>query len=124
MLEAFAKSVIFVVLLALGGYFFMLFRKKGWFFPHKVGGNGANPSDLQVTERLSIGGRHYIAVVRCNGQEFLVGISPTSITALGALRPRSRKGAYGERNRHFTHFEKNLQAKEGDMVAEKVFYQR
>ncbi|MDR0590460.1 MAG: flagellar biosynthetic protein FliO [Puniceicoccales bacterium] len=124
MLEAFAKSVIFVILLALGGYFFMLFRKKGWFFPQKMAGDGASPSDLRVTERLSIGGRHYIAVVRCNGQEFLIGISPTSITALGALRPRSREGAYREKNRNFAHFEKNLSAKDGDMAVEKMFYRR
>jgi flagellar biogenesis protein FliO len=124
MLEAFAKSVIFVILLALGGYFFMLFRKKGWFFPQKVGSDGASPSDLRVTERLSIGGRHYIAVVRCNGQEFLIGISPTSITALGALRPRSREGDYRAKGGRSVPFEKNLSPKESDIAMERVFYQR
>ncbi|MDR1303377.1 MAG: flagellar biosynthetic protein FliO [Puniceicoccales bacterium] len=118
MLEAFTKSVIFVILLALGGYFFMLFRKKGWFFPQKVSGGGASPGDLRVTERLSIGGRHYIAVVQCNGQEFLIGISPTSITALGALQPRFREGNHRPKGEHF---KENLSAKEGDIAAEKAF---
>jgi flagellar biogenesis protein FliO len=123
MLEAFAKSVIFIVLLALGGYFFVLFRRKGWFFPQRVGSDGANPHGLRVMERLSIGGRHYIAVVRCKGQEFLIGVSPASITSLGELRSgRHGEGNGGVKGEQLTHFEKNLKSRGSS--AEKILCPR
>jgi flagellar biogenesis protein FliO len=96
------KSVIFITLLALGGYFFVLFRRKGWFFQSMIGGNRSSPDQLCVTERLSVGGRHYIAVIRCNGQKFLVGVSPTSITSLGELRPHQhRDQSHGGNSDHW-----------------------
>ncbi|MDR2201083.1 MAG: flagellar biosynthetic protein FliO [Puniceicoccales bacterium] len=84
MLEIVVKSVIFLLLLALGGYFFVYFRKRGWLFP--VGKGTFRSSDLQIQERLPIGGRHYIAIIHCDGQRFLVGISPNSITSIGELK--------------------------------------
>jgi flagellar biogenesis protein FliO len=120
MFEAFVKAVIFVILLALGGYFFVLFRRKGWFFPQRIDG-AAGANDLRVTERLSVGGRHYIAVVRCNGQEFLIGISPTSITAIGVLRSARRGGEiHRAKGEHFPHLARDFSARNRDISREEV----
>lgn len=83
MLESIVRVVIFLVLLALGGYFFVLFRKKSWFMAPK---EAATNDTLQIVSRLALGGRCCLAVVRCNGQKFLVGITSSSITAIGELR--------------------------------------
>jgi flagellar biogenesis protein FliO len=108
MVEEIIRSVVFITLLALGGYFFVLFRRKGWFFPQIAVDDRSRLDHLCVMGRLSVGGRHYVAIIRCNEQKFLVGISPTSITSLGELRPRHRENtdkfhsgnlARGERNR-------------------------
>ncbi|MDR2806542.1 MAG: flagellar biosynthetic protein FliO [Puniceicoccales bacterium] len=86
MLITVIKAIIFLILLALGGYFFVLFQKKGWFFPQKVGGQCLKRDDLNITGRLSIGGRHYIAVVQCNERKFLIGVSPNSMISMGELK--------------------------------------
>ena len=90
MLEMVIKSVIFLVLLALGGYFFVIFRKKNWFFS-----NSGVPLDdkdtLQVTQRISVGGRGFLAVVRCGCQRFLVGVTPSGISRIGELTPVEEK---------------------------------
>lgn len=83
MLESVVKVIIFLVLLALGGYFFVLFRKKSWFMAPK---ETATNDTLQIVSRLALGGRCCLAVVRCNGQKFLVGITSSSITAIGELQ--------------------------------------
>ncbi len=41
---------------------------------------------LQVVESMAMGARLKIALVRCDGHELLVGITPTQITQLGAWR--------------------------------------
>ncbi len=41
---------------------------------------------LQVVESLSLGARSKIALVRCDGREVLVGITPAQITPLGSWR--------------------------------------
>ncbi|MDR3317292.1 MAG: flagellar biosynthetic protein FliO [Puniceicoccales bacterium] len=125
MLEAFFKSVIFLILLALGGYFFVLFRKKGWFFPQQIGKENINRDNLCVTERLSIGGRHYIAVIQCNEQKFLVGISPSSITSLGKLYPNLHKDHTAtQKNGSSMFFRENLSTKNRDIPAKEVIPHR
>ncbi len=44
---------------------------------------------LRVVESLSLGPRHKVALVRCDGHELLVGISATQVTQLGAWRAAS-----------------------------------
>jgi flagellar biogenesis protein FliO len=107
MLEEIVKSTIFIILLALGGYFFVLFRRKGWFFPQMVNSDRVDSDRLQITGRLSLGGRHYIAVVRCNGQKFLVGVSSNSLTSLGELRPLRRGEHVSVRDDNFTRSSRN-----------------
>lgn len=41
---------------------------------------------LRVVESLSLGARSKIALVRCDGREVLVGITPAQITPLGSWR--------------------------------------
>ncbi len=41
---------------------------------------------LRVVETLSLGARTKIALVRCDGREVLVGITPAQITPLGTWR--------------------------------------
>lgn len=44
---------------------------------------GRKSARLQVVETLPLGTRHKIALVRCDEQEILVGITANEITALG-----------------------------------------
>ncbi|UPA28147.1 MAG: flagellar biosynthetic protein FliO [Verrucomicrobiota bacterium] len=78
------KAVIFLVLLALGGYFFVLFRRRNWFLTAEHKDKG--PDTLQVVRQLPIGGRSSLAIIRCNQQKFLIGVSPSGITAIGELQ--------------------------------------
>jgi flagellar protein FliO/FliZ len=41
---------------------------------------------LRVVETLALGARMKIALVRCDGREVLVGITPAQITPLGSWR--------------------------------------
>lgn len=41
---------------------------------------------LRVVESMAMGARLKIALVRCDGHELLVGITPTQITQLGTWR--------------------------------------
>jgi flagellar biogenesis protein FliO len=119
-LEEIVKSVVFIALLALGGYFFVLFRRKGWFFPQMASGDRSSHDHLCVTDRLSIGGRHYVAVIQCNGQKFLIGVSPNSITSLGVLRPYRRENTNRFRSESFVRWDNNRSAKEHDMPMQEV----
>jgi flagellar biosynthetic protein FliO len=41
---------------------------------------------LQVVESLALGARLKVALVRCDGRELLVGVTPTQISPLGSWR--------------------------------------
>lgn len=41
---------------------------------------------LRVVETLAVGARMKIALVRCDGRELLVGVTPSQITPLGTWR--------------------------------------
>ncbi|MDR1366981.1 MAG: flagellar biosynthetic protein FliO [Puniceicoccales bacterium] len=99
MLEEIVKSVIFLVLLALGGHFFLLFRRKHWFVVAKDP-QDLNADSLQIVNRLPIGSRQYLVVVRCNQQKFLIGVSPSVVTSIGEIR--SVEGADQGCNRGLT----------------------
>ncbi len=47
---------------------------------------------LRVVETLSLGTRSKIALVRCDGREVLVGITPAQITPLGSWRATEAVG--------------------------------
>ena len=70
MFEAIVKSVIFIILFSLCGYFFVLLPKKNWFMPTVNALQGVHRV-LQIEQRLLFGGRSFLAVVRCGNQEFL-----------------------------------------------------
>jgi flagellar biogenesis protein FliO len=47
----------------------------------------AAADSLQIVNRLPFGGQQYLVVVRCNRQKFLVGVSPSVVTAIGEIKP-------------------------------------
>jgi flagellar protein FliO/FliZ len=40
---------------------------------------------LHIVETLSVGPRQKIAIIRCDNQEFVVGISPQGIQSIGSV---------------------------------------
>lgn len=40
---------------------------------------------LQIVETLSVGPRQKIAIIRCDDQEFVVGLSPQGIQSIGSV---------------------------------------
>ncbi len=52
-----------------------------------------NPGRLELCETLSLGNRGFLAVVRCEGQRFLVGGTNSSLAMLAQLQ-----GSGGERS--------------------------
>lgn len=42
---------------------------------------------LHIVETLSVGPRQKIAIIRCDQQEFVVGISPQGIQSIGSVAP-------------------------------------
>ena len=86
MLEDVVKIVIFLVLFALGGYFFVIFRRRNWFVP----GHEDSRDSLKITQRMGIGGRGFLAVVQCDRQRFLIGVTPSGIFRIGELSDESR----------------------------------
>lgn len=46
---------------------------------------GKKTASIQVRETLSLGGKHYVAIIGCEDRHFLVGITPQSITTLGEI---------------------------------------
>jgi flagellar protein FliO/FliZ len=42
---------------------------------------------LHIVETLSVGPRQKIAIIRCDHQEFVVGISPQGIQSIGSVTP-------------------------------------
>jgi flagellar biogenesis protein FliO len=113
MIESVVKSIIFLILLALGGYFFVIFRRRNWFMAPK-NSKDVDTNALQIINRLSIGGRHWLAVIRYSDQKFLIGISPTAITTIGeiiteeiSLGPAPINGVTDKQNERSFHGRKN-----------------
>lgn len=94
MLEDVVKIVIFLVLFALGGYFFVIFRRRNWFVPGHDTKDGR--SELQITQRMGIGGRGFLAVVQCDRQRFLIGVTPSGIFRIGELSGESQETPPGD----------------------------
>ena len=42
---------------------------------------------LHIVETLGVGPRQKIAIIRCDHQEFVVGISPQGIQSIGSVTP-------------------------------------
>jgi flagellar protein FliO/FliZ len=42
---------------------------------------------LHIVETLTVGPRQKIAIIRCDEQEFVIGISPQGIQSIGSVHP-------------------------------------
>lgn len=59
-----------------------------WFLKNRIGrtvGMGGHRR-IQVVEKVAVGQRQYLALIRIDNEEIFVGISPERITELGFMR--------------------------------------
>lgn len=89
MIDSVIKVIIFIVMMALGGYFIVLFyRRHGSVL---MGYSAARSSDknsdqqIEILQKLPIGSRQFLAVVKFGEQKFLIGVSPVRIDAIGEI---------------------------------------
>jgi flagellar protein FliO/FliZ len=66
-----------------------LFALVVWLMRRVQGGGGIMPgkSPMQLEYRMNLDNRNAIAIVRCDGQRWLVGISPAGLTRIDRLPP-------------------------------------
>lgn len=80
-----------LALLSMGAIVWLLKRRPGGFFFR-----GRSQSAIQVQETLSLGGKHYVAVLTYGGRRFLIGVTPQAITTIGEVegnrQPLTKKG--------------------------------
>jgi len=70
-----------LVLLLLGGMFWLLRRMKDLQVRHK------GPALMQLCETIHVGPRQKVALLRVGDKHVLVGISPQQLVALGEVQP-------------------------------------
>jgi flagellar biogenesis protein FliO len=49
------------------------------------GSGGIVPRQMEVVETVSLGGRRSLILVRCGGQQFLVGCGPDQVNTIAAV---------------------------------------
>ena len=76
--------------MALGGYFIVIFhRRHGSIL---MGGYAKKPGDknsdqqIEILQKLPIGSRQFLAVIKFSKQQFLVGVSQGRIDAIGEIK--------------------------------------
>jgi flagellar biogenesis protein FliO len=77
--ETVVRMAIFLALLALGGYFFVLFHRRGYF-----GNTLASPlkrvgDEIQIIAMRPIGGKKLLTVVEHRGRRFLLALTNDSV---------------------------------------------
>lgn len=85
MVDAVIKIVIFIALLSLGGYFVVIFHRRYSSFSSKDYSGGSEENSIKILQRVPIGYRQVLAVVKCGHQRFLIGISPGRIDSIGEI---------------------------------------
>lgn len=76
-----AKMLAYLAILATMGFYIAHLKRKGGIFK-----SAKKDSRIRIAETLSLGSKHYLAVVECETQRFLVGVSSSGIQAIGELR--------------------------------------
>ena len=61
-------------------------------FSNSFGGKKKDPMRLQIRERISLGGRYHIIVIGYQGQQVMVGLSPTGISHIKDLSTGPQEG--------------------------------
>jgi flagellar biogenesis protein FliO len=81
--------------MALCGYFIIIFHRRhgSILMGGYVGKSGNKNSDqpIEFLQKLPIGSRQFLAVVKCNNQQFLVGVSQGRIDAIGEIYTNAHK---------------------------------
>lgn len=83
-----AKMVAYLAILATMGFYIAHLKRKGGIFK-----SAKKNSRIHIAETLSLGSKHYLAVVECETQRFLVGVSSSGIQAIGELHETKKLSA-------------------------------
>ncbi|MDR1173276.1 MAG: flagellar biosynthetic protein FliO [Puniceicoccales bacterium] len=75
------RTAIFLSLLALGGYFFVQFHKRGYFCNYKNTPK-ASRDEIKVVAIRILSGRKYLTVVEHYGKRFLLALTNDKIEKL------------------------------------------
>jgi flagellar biogenesis protein FliO len=75
---ALVRIGIFLGFLAAMGSLLVFLRRRGGFFPSL-----RRAAQIAVVDTLSLGSRHYLAVVEWDGRRFFIGITQRQISLLG-----------------------------------------
>jgi flagellar biogenesis protein FliO len=75
------RTAIFLSLLALGGYFFVQFHRRGYFCNYK-GPSKASGDEIKVVAIRILSGRKYLTVIEHYGKRFLLALTNDKIEKL------------------------------------------
>jgi flagellar biogenesis protein FliO len=73
--ETIVCTLIFLALLAFGGYFFVLFHRRGYFGRHMASGVASSTDEIRVISIRIMGGKKYLAVVEHLDRRFLLALT-------------------------------------------------
>ncbi|MDR1528584.1 MAG: flagellar biosynthetic protein FliO [Puniceicoccales bacterium] len=75
------RTAIFLSLLALGGYFFIQFHRRGYFCNHR-NSQKASHDEIKVVAIRILSGRKYLTVIEHYGKRFLLALTNDRIEKL------------------------------------------
>jgi flagellar biogenesis protein FliO len=73
------RTLVFLALLALGGYFFVLFHRRGYFANQKSTAANRGADEIRIVAVRLLNGRKYLAVVEHFGRRFLLALTNDKI---------------------------------------------
>jgi hypothetical protein len=80
--EMVVRTVLFLMLLALGGYFFVLFHRRGYFCQRTGAGTRAVANDIRIVSMRPVVARKYLAAVEHLGRRFLLAFTNDGVVKL------------------------------------------
>jgi flagellar biogenesis protein FliO len=80
--EMIMRMVLFLVLLALGGYFFVLLSRRGCFCFRKSASNKRSGDEIKVVSIRILSGKKYLAVIEHFGRRFLLALTGDRVDKL------------------------------------------
>jgi flagellar biogenesis protein FliO len=81
------RTAIFLAMLALGGYFFVIFHRNGYFGHGKIHGNTSSPSkpngdEIRIIATRMLGNRKCLTVVEYLDKRFLIAMANDRVEKL------------------------------------------
>ncbi|MDR1433067.1 MAG: flagellar biosynthetic protein FliO [Puniceicoccales bacterium] len=80
--EIIVRTAIFLALLALGGYFFVLFHRRGYFCGCGNAARKRDCDDIKIIATRMLGGKKYLTVVEHFGKRFFLAATNDRIEKL------------------------------------------